>query len=92
MMVLRHILAVLCEVFSFNITYNDQSPRSADLNPLDFCLWGHRESLVCATSAANEEIRHHSIVDARQAIRNYPGYFERMQRSMMRRIEALLML
>jgi hypothetical protein len=43
-----------------------------DLNPLDFYLWRHLKTLV----------------DACQTIRNYPGIFERMRRSFMRRVEA----
>jgi hypothetical protein len=43
---------------------------------------------VCEAPADNEEALHHRIVDACQTIRNYPGIFERMRRSIMRRVEA----
>jgi hypothetical protein len=33
---------------------------------------------------------YHCTLDACQTIRNYPGIFERMRRSMMRRIEACI--
>jgi hypothetical protein len=61
---------------------------SPDLNPLDFYVWGHLKTLVYAASVDNEEALHHRIVAACQTIRCYPGIFERMRRSMMRRVEA----
>jgi hypothetical protein len=36
----------------------------------------------------NDEALDHRIVDACQTIRNYPGIFARMRRSLMRRVEA----
>jgi hypothetical protein len=65
-------------------------PRSPALKPLDFYLWGHLKTLVCAVSVVNEEALHHRIVDASQTIRIYLGIFERMRRSMMRRVEACM--
>jgi hypothetical protein len=62
-------------------------PRSPDLNPLDFYVWEHLETLVCAAPVGNEEALHR-IVDACQTICNYGGIFERMLWSMMRRIEV----
>jgi hypothetical protein len=61
-------------------------PRSPDLNPLNFYLWGHLKTLVSAAPVDNEV----ALVDACQTIRNYPGSFERMQRTMMRRVEACI--
>jgi hypothetical protein len=49
---------------------------------------GTLKSLFYASPFDNEEALHHRIVDACQTIRNYPGIFERMRRSMMRRVEA----
>jgi hypothetical protein len=43
-------------------------------------------SSVCAAPVDNEETLHHRIVDACQTVRNCSGTFERMRRSMMRRI------
>jgi hypothetical protein len=60
-------------------------PRSPDLNPLDFYLWGHIKTLVYAAPVDNEEALHHRMP---VRLRNYPGIFERMRRSMMRRVEA----
>jgi hypothetical protein len=65
-------------------------PRSPDLNPLDFYVWGHQQTLVHAAPVGNEEALHYRIVDACQTIRNYPGIFERMRRSMLRRMEACI--
>jgi hypothetical protein len=89
MMVLRHILAMLCEMFS--ITYHDGwtgrggptawPPRSPDLNPLNVYLWGHLKTLVYAAPVDNEEAFHRTV-GACQTIRSYPGIFEWMQRSM----------
>jgi hypothetical protein len=65
-------------------------PRSPYLNPLDFCLWGHLKILVYAAPVDNEEALHNRILDACQTVHNYPGIFEGMRRSMMRRIEAFI--
>jgi hypothetical protein len=64
--------------------------RSPNLNPLDSYLWKHLKALMYATPVDNEEALHHRIVDACQIIRNYPGIFARMWRSMMRRVEACI--
>jgi hypothetical protein len=44
--------------------------------------------LVCAAPVDNEKALRHRIVDACQTISNYSGIFERMRRSMMRRVVA----
>jgi hypothetical protein len=80
-------------------TYHDQwifrgggptawPPRSPDLNPLDFYLWGHLRTLVYAAPVDNEEALPHRIVDACQTICNHPDIFEWMRQSMMRHVEA----
>jgi hypothetical protein len=43
---------------------------------------------VYAAPVGNEEAFHHRIVNACQTILNHSGIFERMRRSMMRRVEA----
>jgi hypothetical protein len=45
---------------------------------------------VYAAPADSEKALHHRNVDACQTIRNYLGAFERMRRSMMRRVEAFI--
>jgi hypothetical protein len=51
-------------------------------------MWDHLKALVYAAPVDSEEA--HRIVDACQTIRNYPGTFERMRRSMTRRVEACI--
>jgi hypothetical protein len=97
MMVLRNILATLCEMFSITHIVTDGHveedtawpPRSPDLNPLDVYLWGHLKTLVYAAPVDNEEALHRTV-DACQTVRNYLGIFERMQRSMMIHVEACI--
>jgi hypothetical protein len=48
------------------------------------------KALVHAAPVDNEQALHHRIVDGCQTIRNYPDIFERMQWSMMRRVEACI--
>jgi hypothetical protein len=72
-MVLRHILAVLCEMFPVTPFMRGPTawpPRSPDLNPLDFYPWEHLNVLVHAVLVDNEEALHHRNVDACQTIRN----------------------
>jgi hypothetical protein len=64
--------------------------RSPDFNPLDFHLWGHLKTLVYAAPVDNEEAFHHRIVDACQMTRDQHCIFERMRRSVMRRVEACI--
>jgi hypothetical protein len=73
MMVLRHILAALCEVFSGGQT--EWPAHSPYLNNLDF-IFGKDDAL------------YDSIVDACQIIRNCAGICELMRQSIMRRVEA----
>jgi hypothetical protein len=49
---------------------------------------GTPKSLVYVAPVDNEKAFHHRIVDVCQTIRNFSGVFERMRRSMMRRVEA----
>jgi hypothetical protein len=65
-------------------------PHSPGLNTLDFYLCGHLKSRVYAAPVDNEEALHHRSVDACRTIRNDPGTFEWMWRSMMRRVEACI--
>jgi hypothetical protein len=56
----------------------------------DSCLLpvGHLKPLVYAAPVDNEETLHRRIVDACQTIRNCTHIFERMLRSMTRRVEV----
>jgi hypothetical protein len=64
------------------------STRSPDLNPLDFYVRGHHKPLVYDYAAPADKEEAHWIVGTCHSIRNYAGIFERMRRSMMRRVEA----
>ena len=61
-------------------------PRSPDLNPLDFYFWGHLKSVVYATPINTVEELRNRINDAFQQVRQNPGIFERVRRSMVWRI------
>jgi hypothetical protein len=65
------------------------APRT-DLNPLDFYLWEHLNTLVYAAPVDNGETLHHRTVDACQTILNFPGIFALMWRSMVRSVEACI--
>jgi hypothetical protein len=47
-------------------------------------------TLVHAAPVDKEEALHHRILDACQTIRNYPGIFQLLRESMMRRFECTL--
>jgi hypothetical protein len=51
---------------------------------------GTPKTAVYAAPVVNEGALHHRSVDACQTIRNYPGIFGRMWRSMMRRVESCI--
>jgi hypothetical protein len=90
-MVLRHNLAVLCYMFSVAPIVTDGLVQEDPLHSLQssgFVPVGTPKIPCVCASVDNEETLHHRIVDACQTIRNYPGIFERMRRSMMRRVEA----
>jgi hypothetical protein len=51
---------------------------------------GTPKTLVYVAPVHNEKALHQRVANACQTIRNYPDSFERMQRSMMRRVEACI--
>jgi hypothetical protein len=65
-------------------------PRSSDLNPPGFYLWGYLMTLVSAPLADNKYILHHAIVDVCQTICNYSGIFGPIQQFMIRHVEACI--
>lgn len=65
-------------------------PRSPDLTPLDFYVWGHLKQLVYARSVNNLEELRQRIVNCCEEIRRTPGIFERVRRSFIRRCESCL--
>lgn len=65
-------------------------PRSPDLNPLDFFVWGHLKSLVYKTAVINEEELRQRIRDSCDQIRHTPGIFQRVRQSMLRRVNSCI--
>jgi hypothetical protein len=66
------------------------SPRSPDLKPLDFYLWGHLKSLVSSSPVDDVETLRNRIVAGFQTIRNMPGIWDRLRVAMRRRAEACI--
>ncbi|KAJ4435828.1 hypothetical protein ANN_18447 [Periplaneta americana] len=62
-------------------------PRSPDLNPLDFYLWGHLKSLVYSSPVPDLESLRNRILACSEDIRNTPGVWDRVRRSMRHRCE-----
>lgn len=65
-------------------------PRSPDLNPLDFYLWGHLKTLVYATEVQSREDLWRRVCDACEQIKRNPRILERVRESMLRRVQACL--
>ena len=63
-------------------------PRSPDLNPIDFYLWGHVKNEVSSTPVTNfDELLEH-VIATFDAIRNRRCQLERVRESMMRRLNG----
>ena len=67
-------------------------PRSPDLNPLDFYLWGHLKSLVYSTPVPDATTLQQRIFDCCQIIRNTPGILDNVMQSMLRRARACILM
>ncbi|KAJ4440420.1 hypothetical protein ANN_08561 [Periplaneta americana] len=65
-------------------------PRSPDLNPLDFYLWDHLKSLVYSSPVPDLESLRNRIVTCSEDIRNTPGVWDRVRRSMRHRCEVCI--
>ncbi|KAJ4425912.1 hypothetical protein ANN_27538 [Periplaneta americana] len=65
-------------------------PRSPDLNPLVFYLWGHLKSLVYLSPVPDLESLWNRIVACSEDIRNTPGVWDRVRRSMRHRCEVCI--
>ena len=65
-------------------------PRSPDLNPMDFCVWGHVKSLVYATEVNSLEELRLRIEAAFQHLQNSPGLPERIRNSFHRRVQCCI--
>ena len=65
-------------------------PRSPDLNPLDFYLWGHMKGLVYATEVTTRDELLDRIHEAAAAIHHTPEQLGRVRSSLLRRAETCL--
>jgi hypothetical protein len=63
--------------------------RSRDLNPLDFWLWGHLNTLVYSAPINDVEVLQQRVQNACHEIRVEPGIFDRVPNSEGRRAESL---
>lgn len=66
-------------------------PRSPELNPLDYFLWGHLKTLVYSTPIQDIDHLRNRIIDSCDLIRRTPGLFGRVRESMVRRLEGCIM-
>jgi hypothetical protein len=88
--VLRHISALLCEMFSVAPIMTDGQIEEDPLHGLHARRTWILTSVVYAAPVDNEGVLRHRIMDACQTIRNYPGISECTRRSMMRRVKACI--
>lgn len=65
-------------------------PRSPDLNPCDFCIWGYLKSLVYSRPIETRLQLWESIQEACTELRNNVGIFARIRRSMRNRINLCI--
>lgn len=65
-------------------------PRSPDLTPLDFYLWGYMKSMIYEIPVTSDTDLVARIVEAAARIRDTPAHFERLRESMRRRCEACI--
>ena len=65
-------------------------PRSPDLNPCDFFLWGHLKQLVYKTPVNTVQELINRIQNAAAEIRRNPDMIARLQPSLIRRAEGCL--
>ena len=60
-------------------------PRSPDLTPLDFCMWGHLKSSVYETPFVSEKDLVARILVAADQLQHKYGVFQRMRDALARR-------
>ncbi|EZA62615.1 hypothetical protein X777_07429 [Ooceraea biroi] len=65
-------------------------PRSPDMNPLDFYLWGHVKSMVYRNAPNNIADLRQRIIHGFEDIRRDPNVFQRVRDSFDRRIRACI--
>lgn len=64
--------------------------RSPDLNPCDFCIWGHLKSEVYSQPIETRNQLWNRIVNASNEFRQREGIFERIRQSLDRRINLCI--
>lgn len=64
--------------------------RSPDLNPLDFCIWGHLKTLVYKNPVEDVEDLRNRIIASCRTIQETPGIFDRIRESMRRRLHSCI--
>jgi hypothetical protein len=64
--------------FAFEV----QPPRPPDLNPLDFCLWGHLKTMVDSAPIYNKQILHKHILCLSDQT------YERVEQSIIRNVQV----
>ena len=63
------------------------TPRSPNLNPLDFCVWGYAKGLVYySMDIATPEELQNRIVHSFQQMKNDPGLLDRIRGTLRRRL------
>lgn len=65
-------------------------PRSPDINPIDFFLWGHIKNVVYATEVQTVDDLWQRIQAACTDLRQNPNVFERVRNSFLRRAEVCI--
>jgi hypothetical protein len=89
----RHVARDVLNITDDNTSISREGPSawtpySPDLNPQDFCACGLFKALVYSALVLNVNKLHMTIVNCCQTIRNYPGIFERIRQSLIRRAQA----
>lgn len=65
-------------------------PRSPDLNPLDYFLWGYLKALVYSEPIISVEQLEQRVLEKCQYIRNKQGIFARVRTSMINRLNSCI--
>lgn len=65
-------------------------PRSPDLNPLDYFLWGYLKHLVYSVPVENVQQLEQRVIECCQVIRHKQGIFRRVRRSMRKRLRGCI--
>jgi len=65
-------------------------PRSPDLTPLDYYLWGHMKTLVYEIKVDSRAALCHSIFAAAEHIRNHPANIASATQSLLMRAEKCI--